>query len=87
LGDVLLGATGFESLPDLPVLTGFVLAGFILAGFAGFAGFTDFAGFAGVRALGGLLAAGRFGWGFFAVFFVVPPDGWLRRFVGMGCSR
>jgi hypothetical protein len=59
-------------------------AGFALTGFGGVA---DFARLDGVPALAGLAAADRFAGGVPAVCFVILPDGWLRRFVGIGCSN
>jgi hypothetical protein len=75
LAGIFFGAAGFDGLP--------ALAG--LAARAGL-GRTGFAGFDGL-ALAGLAAGALFDWEAAAVFFEIPPDGWLRRFVGMGCSR
>jgi hypothetical protein len=79
LAGALFGAAVFKGLPGFPGLA--ARGGFVLTDFVGFPRF------AAAPALTGLVAATRFDGGVTAVFFVLRPDGWLRRFVGMGCSR
>jgi hypothetical protein len=84
LAGAFFGATGFEGLAGTAGLVDLAgLAGTRRGGLAGLpAGLP-----AGLVGLAGLAGGWRFARALELAFFVMWWLGWLRRFVGMGCSR